>query len=150
MGTRSFPGVQSGQGVTLTPHPLLLPWSWKGRAILLLPLRPIQSLKCLYKGALYLYLYLYICSTIRIQRGLSYLQYKNSMANGMFQISNIHGKVLWLHPNQHIFYPLPPTVLAAMPLIPSNGSLNMGRKNNAHEHWIINWARLIHHMLMGL
>jgi len=27
MGTGSFPGVKSGQGVTLTPHPLLVPWS---------------------------------------------------------------------------------------------------------------------------
>jgi hypothetical protein len=27
MGTRSFPGVESGQGVTLTPHPLLVPRS---------------------------------------------------------------------------------------------------------------------------
>ena len=47
MGTGSFPGVKSGQGVTLTPHPLLVPWSWKGRAIPLLPLwavRPVQSL----------------------------------------------------------------------------------------------------------
>jgi len=25
MGTRSFPGVKSGQGMTLTPHPLLVP-----------------------------------------------------------------------------------------------------------------------------
>jgi len=25
MGTRSFPGVKSGRGVTLTPHPLLVP-----------------------------------------------------------------------------------------------------------------------------
>jgi len=47
MGTRSFPGVKSGQGVTLTPHPLLVPWSWKSRAIPLLPLWtiwPVQSL----------------------------------------------------------------------------------------------------------
>jgi hypothetical protein len=47
MGTGSFPGVKSGQGVTLTPHPLLVPRSWKGRAIPLLPLwavRPVQSL----------------------------------------------------------------------------------------------------------
>ena len=47
MGTGSFPGVKSGQGVTLTLHPLLVPWSWKGRAIRLLPLwavRPVQSL----------------------------------------------------------------------------------------------------------
>ena len=35
---QSFPGVKSGRGVTLTPHPLLVPWSWKGRAIPLLPL----------------------------------------------------------------------------------------------------------------
>jgi hypothetical protein len=47
MGTRSFLRVKSGWGVTLTLHPLLVPWSWKGRAILLLPLwavRPVQSL----------------------------------------------------------------------------------------------------------
>jgi hypothetical protein len=47
MGTGSFPGVKSGWGVTLTPHPLLVPWSRKGRAIPLLPLwtiRPVQSL----------------------------------------------------------------------------------------------------------
>jgi len=47
MGTGSFPGVKSGRGVTLTPYPLLVPWSWKSRAISLLPLwavRPVQSL----------------------------------------------------------------------------------------------------------
>jgi len=47
MGTRSFPGVKSGRGVTLTPHPLLMPRSRKCRAIPLLPLwavRPVQSL----------------------------------------------------------------------------------------------------------
>ena len=47
MRTGSFPGVNSGRGVTLTPHPLLGPWSRKGRAIPLLPLwavRPVQSL----------------------------------------------------------------------------------------------------------
>jgi hypothetical protein len=27
MGTGSFPWVKSGRGVTLTPHPLLMPWS---------------------------------------------------------------------------------------------------------------------------
>ena len=47
LGTGSFPGVKSGQGVTLTLHPLLVPWPWKGRAIPLLPpwaVRPVQSL----------------------------------------------------------------------------------------------------------
>jgi len=47
MGTGSFPGVKGGRGVTLTPHPLLVPWSWKSKAIPLLPLwavKPVQSL----------------------------------------------------------------------------------------------------------
>ena len=47
MGTRSFPGVKSGWIMTLTPHPLLVPWSRKSRAIPLLPvwaIRPVQSL----------------------------------------------------------------------------------------------------------
>jgi len=47
MGTASFLGVKSGRGVTLTPQPLLMPWSRKSRAISLLPLwaiRPVQSL----------------------------------------------------------------------------------------------------------
>ena len=47
MGTGSFAGVKSSRGVTLTPDPLLVPWSRKSRAI---PLRhlwavqPVQSL----------------------------------------------------------------------------------------------------------
>jgi hypothetical protein len=46
-GYRVFPGVKSGRGVTLTPHPLLVPWSRKRRVTPLLPLwavRPVQSL----------------------------------------------------------------------------------------------------------
>ena len=47
MGTESFPVVKSGQGVTLTPHPLLMLWSRKSRSIPLFPLwavRPVQNL----------------------------------------------------------------------------------------------------------
>ena len=47
MGTGSFPEVKSALGVALTLHPLLVPWSWKSRAIPLFPLwaaRPVQSL----------------------------------------------------------------------------------------------------------
>ena len=39
-GYRVFPGVKSGRVVTLTPHPLLMPWSWNIRAIPLLPYGP--------------------------------------------------------------------------------------------------------------
>jgi hypothetical protein len=47
MGTVSFSRGKSGRCVTLTPHPLLVPWSRKGRAIPLHPLwavRPVQIL----------------------------------------------------------------------------------------------------------
>jgi len=46
-GTGSFPGGKSSRGVTLTPHPLPVPWSRKSRATPLLPVwvvRPVQSL----------------------------------------------------------------------------------------------------------
>jgi len=60
MGSGSFPGVKSGRGVTLTPQHFLVQWSWKGRAIPLLPpmgRTACTEPQCLYKGALYLYLY---------------------------------------------------------------------------------------------
>ena len=47
MGTGSFPGIKSGRGVTLTPHPLLVPWSRKNSTIPQLTpwaVRPVQSL----------------------------------------------------------------------------------------------------------
>ena len=47
IGIESFQGVKSGRDVTLTPHPLLVPWSKKSRAIPLLSLwavQPVQSL----------------------------------------------------------------------------------------------------------
>jgi len=40
MGAGSIPGVKSGRGVTMTPHPLLVTWSRKSRAIFLLPYKP--------------------------------------------------------------------------------------------------------------
>ena len=59
MGTGSFPGVKSGWGVTLTPHPLLVQWSRKSRAMPLSTLwavRPVQRLSACTRGALYLYI----------------------------------------------------------------------------------------------
>jgi hypothetical protein len=47
MGTGSFPGVNSGQDVTLTPHHRLAPWSRESRAIPLLSLRTVRPLQSL-------------------------------------------------------------------------------------------------------
>jgi hypothetical protein len=44
-GSGSFPGVKSGWGVTLTPHPLLVPWSRKSRAIPV-PSHPMGRTAC--------------------------------------------------------------------------------------------------------
>jgi len=46
-GTGSFPRVKRGRGVTLSPHPLLLPWSRKIKAIPLLPLWAVQPVQIL-------------------------------------------------------------------------------------------------------
>ena len=65
MGTGSFPGVKSGRGVTLSPHPLLVPWSWKGTAIRLLPLwtvRTVQSLSACTRVTFTFYLF-YVSSS---------------------------------------------------------------------------------------
>ena len=43
MGTGSFPGVKNGRSVTLTPHPFLVPWSWKGRATPIPPPGPYRT-----------------------------------------------------------------------------------------------------------
>jgi hypothetical protein len=55
VGTGSFPGVESGRGVTLTPHPLLVPRPKNSRAIPLLSLRAFVAYK---KGETYLPTYL--------------------------------------------------------------------------------------------
>ena len=59
MGTGSFPGVKYGRGVLLTTQPLLVPRSWKTRAIPLLTLwatpRPVT-------GTLYFCLYCMLLS----------------------------------------------------------------------------------------
>ena len=59
MGTVSFPGVKYGRGVLLTTHPLLVPRSWKSRAITLPDLwvttGPVT-------GTLYVYLHYFLFS----------------------------------------------------------------------------------------
>ena len=54
MGTGSFPGVKGGRGVTLTPHPLLVPLVMKEYCYTSTPpmgRTACTELQCLYKGA---------------------------------------------------------------------------------------------------
>jgi len=55
MCTGSFPGVKYGRGVLLTNHPLLVPLSWKSRAI---PLPTLWATTGPVTGTLYLYSFL--------------------------------------------------------------------------------------------
>jgi hypothetical protein len=84
MGTGSFPRVNSGRGVTLTPHPLREPWSRKSTAINLLPLpdaRPVQSLsactRVTFTFTLMVYMgkYRSVCAEIRTERMILYSLY---------------------------------------------------------------------------
>ena len=64
-GYQVFPGVKSGRGLTLTPHPLLVPWSRKSGAITLLPqwaVRPVQSLSACTRMHFTLYHYVALIS----------------------------------------------------------------------------------------
>ena len=66
IGTGSFPGVKCGRGVLLTTHPLLVPRSWKSRAI---PLIPPSGPHRACNGITYIYInkkitYIYIRSAV--------------------------------------------------------------------------------------
>ena len=54
IGTGSFPGVKYGRGVLLTTHPLLVPRSWKSRAI---PLPTLWATIGPVTGTVYRYLF---------------------------------------------------------------------------------------------
>ena len=76
MGTGSFPWVQSSRGVTLTLHPLVVLWSWKGRAIALLPLWaiwPVQSLTACTRGH-FTFFTIIVCTCIGSSFGVISLQ----------------------------------------------------------------------------
>jgi len=47
------PGVKNGRGVTLTPYPLLVPWSRSYTSTTLMGRVARKELQCLYKGVLY-------------------------------------------------------------------------------------------------
>jgi hypothetical protein len=60
MGTGPFPGLKSGRGVTLTPHPLLVPRPWMKSYTSTPPMVRMACTEpqCLYKGALYPYFFI--------------------------------------------------------------------------------------------
>jgi len=94
MDTGSFPGVKSGRGVTLTPHPLLVPWSRKGRAIPLLPLwavRPIQSLSACTRVHFTSYPFVVLISSTNLQS-----------PPGTLHSTTFHIQELCVLPTQHI------------------------------------------------
>jgi len=69
MGTGFFPGVKSGRGLIMTPHPLLVPLVMKEYSYTSTPLMGYTACtepQCLYKGDLYLYL-TYIYMNVRHQ-----------------------------------------------------------------------------------
>ena len=93
MGTESFPGVKSCRVVTLTPHPLLVPWSRKSRAIPLLPLwavQPVQSLGgCTRVQFTYFsYLYIFQGATLLVGQGLIITESSQSYPFGNTRLSN--------------------------------------------------------------
>jgi hypothetical protein len=85
MGTGFFPGVKSGRGVTLPPHPLLVPWSREGRAPLWV-VQPVQSLSACTRAHFFfltLWLFGYLCSFLHpgfnyIAMGLNPLSFPNA------------------------------------------------------------------------
>ena len=86
----AFPGGKERPGVTLNPHPLPVPWSWKGIDLPLLPLwavRPVQSLSA--------------CTGVHFT--LFYLWYLSSKSHSHFQTTV---NLIWLQELQ-----IPTTVI---------------------------------------
>ena len=80
MGTGSFPWVKSGQGVTLIPHPLLVLWSRRIRAIPLLPLwavQPVQSVSTCAR--------VYFIHTFPPCFGVSHTIFRENLAHSLFE-----------------------------------------------------------------
>jgi len=88
MRTGTFTGVNSGRGMMLTLHPLLVPWSRKGRAIPLLPLwavRPVQSLSACTRVTFTFYLF-----TSTQRKYVKYCEATYCIPGGEYQNSEEH------------------------------------------------------------
>ena len=86
MGTGSFPGVKCGRGVLLTTHPLLVPRSWKGRAI---PLPPPLGHNQACNGVTLLF---YLC--IIYTKSFTLLQYVNQRLQIQLELLMMSGMPL--------------------------------------------------------
>ena len=104
---RVFPGVKSGRGVRLTPHPLLVPWSRKSRAI---PLPPVGRTnctepQCLYKGTLYLFYH-----HVRLENSaprVSLLSASSDRGKGVLSVGYPNTKVISVRRTHHCGFQLP-------------------------------------------
>jgi hypothetical protein len=99
LGTCSFLGVKSGRGVNLTPHPLLVPWSWKGRSIPIFPLWAVRPLQNLSARTFYLLIQTLVIRITNYPNGLSVKLVENSRELTFFEITGYRIKyitVLWL------------------------------------------------------
>ena len=91
-----FLGVKSGWVMMLTPHPLLMPWSWKGRAIPLLPLwavRPVQSLSACTRVHFTFYIIIFINNKRAIELEVCTSQFclNSSFSKGTDTLSLVTG-----------------------------------------------------------
>jgi len=108
IGTGSFPGVKSGRGVTLTPHPLLVPWSRKSRATPLLPLwavRPVQSLSACTRVH-FTFLYHHVRLQTSAPRG-SLLFASSDRGKGVLSVGYPNTKVISVRRTHHCGFQLP-------------------------------------------
>jgi hypothetical protein len=98
MDTGSFPGVNSGRGVTLTPHPLLVPWSSKGRANPLLTLwvvYPVQSFSACTRVTFIFFTFTIFRTAERTTLGTRQMwvhAFKDTMRNKMYTAEELLGE----------------------------------------------------------
>jgi len=102
MGTEFFPAVKNGRGVTLAPHPLLVSWSRKSRAIPLLPLwvvRLVQSFSaCTRVHFTFLLREIWILETPepRNCKNVPFKSYSHDFKVSFTRSFTVHSMVSWL------------------------------------------------------
>ena len=99
-GYRVFPEAKSGQGVTLTPHPLLVPWSSKSRAIPLHPYGPygLYRASVPVQGAIYLLFTSYYDTWHVLRAATGLFAYETQHVNSLLHAPQTYW---WKHEQQN-------------------------------------------------